>query len=140
MGIVWENTALSPGTKLPHIFVTGSARCSSALCLFLISLYVSHSKITIRAQIQYGPHFQFPCDTWNSKIFEMKKLPTYWVQTHKASPVYVSQDNVKLSCYFDIIYANYHHSYAETHLIFTNKTWHLVYKNQWKSFKSRHIH
>ena len=35
MGIMWENT--TPSAEYPLTFVPGSARCSSALCLF--SLY-----------------------------------------------------------------------------------------------------
>ena len=118
---------------------------------FLISLYVSHSKMTIKifrrstkntleckSKMATISHFHVIHEIL--KIFKMQKLPRYWVETHTGCLVYVSPDHVQNSCHSDINYANYHHSYAETHLIFINKMCILVYKISYKSFKSRHIH
>ena len=40
MGIVWENT--TPSTEFPMTFVLGLARCSSALCLFILFVKLSN--------------------------------------------------------------------------------------------------
>ena len=45
MGIVWENT--TPSTEFPRTFVPGSARCSSALCLYGFFLRVLTSKLPL---------------------------------------------------------------------------------------------
>ena len=74
------------------------------------------------------------------KTFKMQKLPMYWVQTHTMCSVHVSPDSVQFSCNSDSICTNYHHSYAETHLIFLNEMCNLAYKVGYKCFKSRHIH
>ena len=118
---------------------------------FLISLYVSHSKMTIKifrrstknssepkSKMAAISHFHVIHEIL--KIFKIQKLPMYWVETHTACLVYVSPDFVQFSCHSDNNYANYHHSYAETHLIFIHKMCILVYKISYKSFKSCHIH
>ena len=118
---------------------------------FLISLYVSHSKMTIKifrrstknssepkSKMAAISHFHVIHEIL--KIFKMQKLPMYWVQTHTMCSVHVSPDSVQFSCHSDINCANYQHSYAETHLIFINKMCNLVYKISYKSFKGCHIH
>ena len=118
---------------------------------FLISLYVSHSKMTIKifrrstknssepkSKMAAISHFHVIHEIL--KIFKMQKLPMYWVETHTGCLVYVSLDFVPFSCHSDSICANYHHSYTESYLIFLNKMCNLAYKVGYKCFKSRHIH
>ena len=118
---------------------------------FLISLYVSHSKMTIKifrrstkntlerkSKMAAISHFHVIHEIL--KTFKMQKLPMYWVQTHTMCSVHVSPDSVQFSCNSDSICTNYHHSYAETHLIFLNEMCNLAYKVGYKCFKSRHIH
>ena len=58
LGIVWENTALGLGTKLPISFVPGWTRCSSALCLFFIDLMLPFREKTRKISLKTRDFFK----------------------------------------------------------------------------------